>query len=111
MRSIFLVPAAVLITFGLTGCVLENAAPPTTAFLTGTGSDLSATMSRLPFDHAWRASEVDFTQYTHIAIRPVTTAYLDHESWTDSQSPLIPTRKIYDDQVAELAKHWTRSLK
>jgi hypothetical protein len=104
--------SAILLALGITGCSLNNSdktAP--TAFLTSTGSDLSASMSRLPFDHAWKDPSLDLTKYTHIAIRPATSGYLDSDSWTASESEWILTREAYQTQAANLTKYWTRSLK
>ena len=35
----------------------------------------------LPFHHAWKAKQVDFNDYTKIYIAPVSTVYLQENSW------------------------------
>lgn len=85
--------------------------PDVTAFLSESKVDTTAKIPRLPFDHAWRDPAADFSQYTHIVVRPVTTRYLDMTEWTKSQSPLVPDQKAYQSDVTALAGYWNKSLK
>lgn len=62
----------------LASCSVEKAsrAATPTAFLSNSGVDRSGSLSRLPFAHAWRAPTALVSQYKHVVIRPVSTAYL-----------------------------------
>jgi hypothetical protein len=74
--------AGVSLCLGLASCSVEKAsrAATPTAFLTNSGADRSGSLSRLPFAQAWRAPSADVSQYKHIVIRPVSTAYLPRQT-------------------------------
>jgi hypothetical protein len=74
--------AVVSLCLGLVSCSVEKAsrAATPTAFLTDSGADRSGSLSRLPFAQAWRAPSADVSQYKHIVIRPVSTAYLPRQT-------------------------------
>jgi len=74
--------AVVSLCLGLVSCSVEKAsrAATPTAFLTNSGADRSGSLSRLPFAQAWRAPSADVSQYKHIVIRPVSTAYLPRQT-------------------------------
>lgn len=74
--------AVVSLCLGLASCSVEKAsrAATPTEFLTNSGADRSGSLSRLPFAQAWRAPSADVSQYKHIVIRPVSTAYLPRQT-------------------------------
>lgn len=107
-----LLATSVLLALGLGSCGVEKSvtrAEPT-KFLKSTGVDPSQRVSRLPFEHAWRDSAVDMTQYKYIVVRPVTTAYLRSEMWEESKSSLIKNKSAYQKRCTALATRWNKSL-
>ena len=100
------------LALGLASCSLQKVAAPAppTAFLASSGADTSEKIARLPFDHSWKNASVDLSQYKHLTIRPVTTAYLRKDQWGESYSNFIPTREAYVKQGEVLARFWTSSL-
>jgi hypothetical protein len=109
MRSALTVVAA---CFALSSCGLEHAgttAKPT-AFLTSTGTDTTARLSRLPFEHSWRDPTFNINDYKNIVIRPVTVKYLRTEDWERSKSAKIPTQRAYERRAAALARHFTEQI-
>ncbi len=103
------IPAFIL---GVCSCGLENAITPPehTRFLESTGTDASQRSERLPFEHAWRDPSVDISNYKHIVVRPVTTAYLRGEQWDASKSAAIPTKRAWQRRCNSLAAYWTKEL-
>lgn len=101
-----------LVILGLSSCALENkpAGPEPTRFLKSTGVDMSEQAARLPFEHSWRDPSFDISDYKHIVVRPVTTAFLRSEQWEESKSTFIPDQRRYLRQCDALARHWNRSL-
>lgn len=98
---------------GLAGCSVHKIATPapTSAFLAVTHEDANGRISRLPFDHSWKAPQVDASLYKHIVVRPVSTKWLRKEQWGESVSEFMPDRRYYLKQCGALARYWTRSLR
>lgn len=101
-----------ILTASLTSCGTKPTASLTqpTRFLASTGTDVRHRVERLPFDHAWRDPKADLSKYTHIVVRPVTTAYLRSDLWEQSKSPSIKDKRAYTRRAEALARHWTKSL-
>ncbi|MFD2256360.1 DUF3313 family protein [Luteolibacter algae] len=115
MKTTFAQSTALLllaISAALSSCGIEHAVAPAkpTKFLTSTGTDTTARFSRLPFEHSWRAPEVNVTDYKNIIVRPVTTAYLHDENWERSKSAEIPDKKAFKKRSDALARHFTKQL-
>lgn len=112
MKSIRLLAFSPLVIFWLSSCGLENksAGPEPTGFLKSTGVDMSQRAARLPFAHSWREPSFDISNYKHMVVRPVTTAFLRSEQWEESKSSRIPDKRSYLRQCDALACHWDRSL-
>jgi hypothetical protein len=107
-----LVAGASIAALGLSGCAvhrLTSKAEPT-SFYHSTGAPESATISRLPFERAWKSPTLDGSRYSKIAFRPVTTAYLRSDMWQQSASPFITNEAEFDQQASELAHYWNKSL-
>ncbi len=102
----------VSVFLSLSSCVLEKIAQPVepTRFIKSAGTDIKQSSSRLPFQHAWRDPKVDVAKYKNIVIRPVSTAYIKADEWTDSKSQYLPTKRRYLRRCARLAKYWDKSL-
>jgi hypothetical protein len=85
----------VSLCLGLASCSVEKAsrAATPTAFITHSGPDRSGRLSRLPFSQAWRSPTADVSQYKHIVIRPVSTAYLPRQA--DSKKSGKLARKFH----------------
>jgi hypothetical protein len=103
------------LTIGLLsgGCAVQRAvskAEPT-AFLKKTGTANAGKISRLPFERSWRDASVDTSKYTRVVIRPVTTAYLRSEKWTDSASTFITGEQSFQQEANKLAKYWDGTLR
>lgn len=101
-----------MIAFGLSGCGVKSALTRTehTRFLNSTGVDVSQRVKRLPFEHSWRDPSLDFSQYKHIVIRPVTTEFLRGDRWVESESPAISSKRSYLRHCRALARYWDKSL-
>jgi Protein of unknown function (DUF3313) len=104
---------AVLSGLLLTGCTVGKVVTPapTSPFLAATGTDTSARIARLPFDHSWRSPKVDASRYKYIIVKPVSIKWLLKEQWEDSASEFVPDRARYLKQSTALANYWTTSLK
>ena len=109
MKPLFLVLLAIIT---LSSCGIEHAVAPakSTEFLTSTGTDTSARIARLPFEHSWRDPSVNVTDYKNIVVRPVTTKYLHANEWERSKSAAIPNQKAFERRAAALARHFTKQL-
>ena len=96
----------------LSSCAIEHAGKPLepTKFLTSTGTDTSARISRLPFEHSWRDPGLDISKYKNIVIRPVTMKYLRTENWERSKSSEIPNQRAFENRSRKLAEYFTKRL-
>jgi len=105
-------PFSALAILSLASCGLDHAVTPAvpTAFLTSTGTDTSARITRLPFEHSWRDPSINVTDYKNIVVRPVTTKYLRVNEWERSKSSEIPNQKAFEKRAAALARHFTKEL-
>jgi len=103
----------VALSVGLASCSFQKVATSArpTAFLTSSGTNSSLKISRLPFQHSWRNPSVDLSQYRHVVLRPVTTAYLRKEQWKDSYSLYVPDSSAYQKHCNELARYFTSSMR
>lgn len=109
MKTAITAAAACII---LSSCGMNYTVTPAkhTAFLTSTGTDTSAHLARLPFEHSWRDPTFNVANYKNIVIRPVTLKYLRVAEWERSKSAKIPTKKAYERRAAALARHFTEQL-
>jgi len=105
-----LTAAAACIAFSSCGLNPAVTSAKPTAFLTSTGTDTTARLARLPFQHSWRDPAVNITDYKNIVIRPVTVRYLRTGEWERSKSAEIPTQKAFEKRAAALARHFTEQL-
>lgn len=98
---------------GLNSCAVRKMATPAPAsdFLKATGAETSGKISRLPFDHSWRSTSSDPTQYKYIVVKPVSITWLRKDEWAESKSEFVPDEKKYLKSSRELASYWTKSLK
>ena len=108
MKAVLTAAACIAIS----SCGMDHAVTPAkpTAFLTSTGTDTSARIARLPFEHSWRDPSVNVAEYKNIVVRPVTVKYLHMDEWERSKSAEIPNRKAFEKRAASLAAHFTKEL-
>ena len=110
MKTVLTAAAAACIA--ISSCGIDHAVTPAkpTAFLTSTGTDTSARIARLPFEHSWRDPSVNVAEYKNIVVRPVTVKYLHMDEWERSKSAAIPNRKAFEKRASALAAHFTKEL-
>lgn len=96
----------------LWGCATHRSvtkAEPTN-FLRSTGTAQSGKIGRLPFERSWKNPALNAANYSHIVIRPVSTAYLRTGQWSQSASTFITSERTFADQAAQIARYWDNSL-
>jgi hypothetical protein len=106
-------PLLAVLALGLGGCAAQRSvtkAEPT-AFLRSTGTAGSSQIRRLPFERSWRDPSLNTAAYSHIVLRPVTTAYLRTSEWEQSASTFITSEHEFAERARELARHWDGSLR
>lgn len=96
----------------LGGCAAQRSvikAEPT-SFLRATGTADSGKIARLPFERSWRKPSLNAANYTHIVIRPVSTAYLNKAQWSESASGFITSEQTFVNEAGKIARYWDASL-
>ena len=111
IRPILSVGLAVA-SLALGGCAAQRSvtkAEPTT-FLRSTGTAQSGKIGRLPFERSWKNPALNAANYSHIVIRPVSTAYLRTGQWSQSASTFITSEQTFANEAAHIARYWDHSL-